>query len=118
MGGIDQEQLTAEEKEEQIIKTLNSNNPQAPHNLCQFSFKERLFKVDEQVDHLVFHICIDGNILMKENDDDYINQQDYWSAKKENDDILLKRMNALIEKKESDEYRKLPPYLNSIASAF
>ena len=27
MGGIDQEQLTAEEKEEQVIKTLNSNNP-------------------------------------------------------------------------------------------
>ena len=27
MGGIDQEQLTAEEKDEQIIKTLNSFNP-------------------------------------------------------------------------------------------
>jgi hypothetical protein len=27
MGGIDQEQLTAEEREEQVTKTLNSNNP-------------------------------------------------------------------------------------------
>lgn len=68
-GGIDQEQLTNEEKEEQIIKTLNSNNPQAPHNVCQFSFKERLFKVDDQVDHLVFHVNLDGSILLKDSDD-------------------------------------------------
>ena len=27
MGGIDQEQLTTEQKEEMIIKTLNTNNP-------------------------------------------------------------------------------------------
>ena len=27
LGGIDQEQLTAEEKEQQIIKTLTTNNP-------------------------------------------------------------------------------------------
>ena len=33
MGGADQEQLTTEEKDEQIIKNLNSNNPQAAHNL-------------------------------------------------------------------------------------
>jgi hypothetical protein len=55
MGGIDQEQLTNEQKDEQIIKTLNSNNPQAPHNICQFSFKDRHFKVDDQVEHLYFH---------------------------------------------------------------
>ena len=50
MGGIDQEQLTNEEKEEQIIKTLNTNNPQAPHNLTKYSYKERTFKTDEIVD--------------------------------------------------------------------
>ena len=60
MGGIDQEQLTQEEKDEQMIKSLNSMNPQAAHNICQFSFKERAFKIDDHVDHLVFHIHIDG----------------------------------------------------------
>lgn len=64
MGGIDQEQLTAEEKEEQVIKTLTSHNPQAPHNLCHFSFKERAYKVEDNVDHLVFHVQIDGSILL------------------------------------------------------
>jgi hypothetical protein len=47
MGGIDQEQLTNEQKDEQIFKVLNSNNPQAPHNICQFSFKDRNFKVED-----------------------------------------------------------------------
>jgi dynein intermediate chain 1 len=69
MGGIDQEQLTAEEKEEQIIKSLTSHNPQAPHNLCYFSFKDRAFKVEEQVDNLVFHFQIDGRILLKESEE-------------------------------------------------
>ena len=69
MNGIDQEQLTAEEKDEVIVKTLTSFNPQAAHNLCYFSFKDRVFKVDEQVEHLVFHIQIDGNILLKDSEE-------------------------------------------------
>ena len=50
LGGIDQEDISAEEKEEQVIKTLNTNNPQAPHNLTKFSYKERLYRTDEFVD--------------------------------------------------------------------
>jgi len=45
--GFDQIQLTAEEKDEQVIKNLSSLNPQAAHNLVQFSFKDRSFKVDD-----------------------------------------------------------------------
>jgi hypothetical protein len=50
MGSNDQEQLTQEEKDEQIIKTLNTNNPQAAHNLTKFSYKERVYRTDELVD--------------------------------------------------------------------
>ena len=42
----DREILPPEKLEENIIKTLTSNNPNAPHNLVQFSFKDRNFKVD------------------------------------------------------------------------
>jgi hypothetical protein len=80
MNGIDQEQLTAEEKEEQIIKNLTSHNPQAPHNLCYFSFKERTFKVDEQVDNLVFHVQIDGSILLRESEEAQL-QAEYKDTK-------------------------------------
>jgi len=32
--GIDQLQLTQEEKDETVIKTLTANNPHAAHNIC------------------------------------------------------------------------------------
>lgn len=55
MGGIDQEQLTAEQKEKQIFKKLTSANPQAPLNICEFSLKERTFKLKDRVDQMYFH---------------------------------------------------------------
>ena len=106
MGGIDQEQLTTEEKEEQIIKTLKANNPRAPHNICSFSFKDRTWKVDDQVDHLVFHVNIDGNILLKDSDD-FRDQDDYWENKKRMNQILLENMNKAIKEEFSDDPRKL-----------
>jgi ABC-type uncharacterized transport system ATPase subunit len=54
--GIEQEQLTTEEKDASIFKTLSSNNPLAPHNLTKYSFKDRIFKTEDSVDHLVFHV--------------------------------------------------------------
>jgi hypothetical protein len=95
MGGIDQEQLTAEEKEEQIIKNLNSNNPQAAHNLVQFSFKDRVYKTEQNVDHMVFHINMDGCILQNESDD-YRDQQDYLDNKKTLEKQLLANMNSEV----------------------
>ena len=49
-----------------IFKVLNSNNPQAPHNLTKFSFKDRCFKTEDIVDQLVFHYSVDGNILLQD----------------------------------------------------
>lgn len=43
-------QLTQEEKEEVIPKSLNDKNPQAPHNVTEFSYKERVFKKNELVE--------------------------------------------------------------------
>lgn len=67
--GIDQLQLTQEEKDESVIKTLTANNPQAPHNISQYSFKDRHFKVEDQVDMLTFHHSFEGNIMLKESDE-------------------------------------------------
>ena len=55
MAGIDQEQLTAEEREANIIKTLCANNPQSAHNTTKFSYKDRNFKTDDIVEHMIFH---------------------------------------------------------------
>jgi hypothetical protein len=67
--GIDQVQLTQEEKDESVIKTLCANNPQAPHNICTYSFKDRVYKVDDNVDMLTFHHSFDGNLMKKETEE-------------------------------------------------
>ena len=95
MGGIDQEQLTNEQKDEVKIKTLSSSNPQAPHNICQFSFKDRAYRIDDQVENLYFHVQMDGSILMRDGDD-FKDQDDYWDQKKKNNQKLLNTMNAAI----------------------
>jgi dynein intermediate chain 1 len=67
--GNEQEDLTQEQKEENIYKKLTSNNPQAPLNVTKFSYKERLFKTEDVVEQLVFHYSCDGDILVLESDE-------------------------------------------------
>ena len=61
--------LTAEQKEELIFKDLTARNPQAPHNLCQFSFKDRIYKLADQVDQIQFHHQLEGCILLKDSEE-------------------------------------------------
>ena len=58
------------------------NNPRAPHNITQFSYKERCYKRDEQVDQLVIHSAIDATILKKESPEE-LSQQEILQRKKE-----------------------------------
>jgi len=51
-----------------------------------------VFKVDDQVDHLVFHVNIDGSILLKDSDDAR-DQDDYWDNKNRMNQDLLAKMN-------------------------
>merc|ERR1719181_2496674 len=63
----DQLQLSPEELEKEVPpRVLYPSNPRAPHNITCFSFKDRAFKRDDQVDHCVFHFQMDGAILLKD----------------------------------------------------
>lgn len=103
MGGLDQEQLTAEEKEEKLIKSLNANNPQAPHNFTQFSYKERCMKKDETVEHMVTHFALDGDILLKDCDEAR-DQDEFWENKKTVEQAKLDTINVAIK----EEFGKDP----------
>mmetsp|Transcript_18059 Transcript_18059/g.30807 ORF Transcript_18059/g.30807 Transcript_18059/m.30807 type:complete len:100 (+) Transcript_18059:174-473(+) len=84
------------------MKTLNSNNPQAPHNLCYFSFKERIFKGQEDyVDQLVFHLQIDGSIILKDSEE-ASNQNEYKENKEQMNKKLLQEMNKAIQDHENE----------------
>ena len=47
------------------------------------------------MDHLVFHLQTDGNILLKDSDDGR-EQEDYWDDKKRIDAKLLANMNKEV----------------------
>ena len=78
-----------------MIKTLTSDNPQAPHNICQFSFKDRNYKVEDQVDMLHFHYHVEGNIMLKESED-AMDQESFWDDKKRMNQKLLENVNSVI----------------------
>ena len=94
--GIDQLQLTQEEKDEMIIKTLTADNPQAPHNVCQYSFKDRHYKVEDQVDMLTFHYNFEGNIMLKDSDE-AMDQDNLWEDKQRMNKRLLENVNKVIK---------------------
>ena len=62
--GYEQEQLTEEEKKEPIYKSLIALNPQAAHNIMQFSFKERKFIRMDESNHIVTHYQIEGDQIL------------------------------------------------------
>jgi dynein intermediate chain 1 len=63
----DQMQLSPEELEKEVPpRVLYPSNPRAAHNITYFSYKERQFKRDDQVDQCVFHFQMDGAILLKD----------------------------------------------------
>jgi hypothetical protein len=96
LGGIDQEQLTAEEKEENVFKTLTSENPQAPHNLTKFSYKDHQYKTEDIVEQMVFHFQFDGDILIKDSDE-ATDQDEFWENKKRTETGLLDNINREIK---------------------
>lgn len=92
----DQEDLTEKEKEEEIFKVLTSKNPQAPHNITKFSWKERVFKTEDIVDQIVFHYSVEGNVLLQESEEAR-NQEEFLEQKKATDTKLLNNINKAIK---------------------
>ncbi|KAF4704976.1 alkB, alkylation repair 4, partial [Perkinsus olseni] len=57
----DQLDLTPEELEKEVPpRVLHPHDPHAPDNMTQFSFKDRVYKPDNQVDHTAWHLAVDG----------------------------------------------------------
>jgi hypothetical protein len=117
LAGIDQEQLTAEERDATIIKTLTSNNPQAAHNTTKFSYKDRNFKTDDIVEHMVFHFMFDGHVVAKDSDEAR-DIEEYWDNKKRNNQGLLDKINVAVKEEFGKDPCKLYLFLIKIYSGW
>jgi dynein intermediate chain 1, axonemal len=102
---IDQEALTAEEKAVNIIRTLNANNPQSAHNTTKFSYKDRNFKTDDIVEHMVFHFQFDGHVIAKDSDEAR-DQEEVWDNKKRTNQSLLDKINVAVKEEFGKDPRK------------
>lgn len=101
---IDHISLNTEQREEVITKALNSNNPCAPHNMTQYSHKEKLFKKDELVDQMVLHFSLENDIIQIDSDE-HRDQEDFWDIKFQRNRELLDFVNQGIRDEEYASYR-------------
>merc|ERR1712151_341040 len=115
--GEDQLMLSPEELDKEVPpRILYPNNPRAPHNITQFSFKDKLFKKDDHVDQCVFHFVMDGTILLKDSPEaeDQIEIQD----KKEQEQIQRDKEEAIDEDFDPPEDEKENPSKNPLRNQF
>ncbi len=86
---------------------LYPNNPQAPHNVTQFSYRERAYKKDDQVEQMVVHLSMDATILKKDSPEE-INQQEILKRKKEEQEKrdAAEAVDVEIEEYEGEEAKK------------
>lgn len=63
--------LTDEQLNEEITRVITANDPNIPNNVTKYNYKDRSFKQDPEgpMDHLAFHLQIDGCALHKESED-------------------------------------------------
>jgi dynein intermediate chain 1 len=101
---IDHISLNTEQREEVITKSLNTNNPCAPHNETQYSHKEKIFKKNEMIDQYVLHFSIENDIILKESDE-HRDQEDFWDIKNQRNRQLLDFVNDGIKDEEFASYR-------------
>ncbi|XP_030114067.4 dynein axonemal intermediate chain 1 isoform X2 [Taeniopygia guttata] len=65
----DQLDLTENELEKEVIRTLTANNPHIPQNIVRFSFKERAYKLVDNMDQTAIHFTLNGYLIHKDSDE-------------------------------------------------
>jgi len=113
----DQLQLSPEELDKEVPpRVLYPQNPRAPHNITRFSYKERTFKRDDQVDQAVFHFSMDGQILLKDSPD--AQEQSEFQDKKDEEMRNRGTNNDDDEDIETPEDPKEMPVKNPLRNQF
>jgi len=101
----DQLPLTPEELEEEVPpRVLYPHNPQAYHNITTFSYKDQHFKRDDQVDHVVTNLSLDGCIFLKDSPEQ-VEQDELLQRKKAEADkqAAAEEVDVEIEEYEGEE---------------
>mmetsp|Transcript_9774 Transcript_9774/g.20689 ORF Transcript_9774/g.20689 Transcript_9774/m.20689 type:complete len:674 (-) Transcript_9774:169-2190(-) len=97
-------------------RVLYPVNPRAAHNITQFSFKDRAYKKDDQVDQVVFHFSMDGTILLKDSPE--AQDQQEIEDKKEIEQNRREKEEAVEEDFDPPDNEKELPTKNPLRNQF
>ncbi|NXO20993.1 DNAI1 protein, partial [Cisticola juncidis] len=53
----------------EVIRTLTANNPHIPQDIVRFSFKERAYKLVDDMDQTAIHFTLNGYLVPKDSDE-------------------------------------------------
>ncbi|NXR59428.1 DNAI1 protein, partial [Rhadina sibilatrix] len=65
----DQLELTEAELKMEVTRTLTANNPHIPQDIVRFSFKERAYKLVDDMDQTAIHFTLNGYLVHKDSDE-------------------------------------------------
>jgi len=65
----EQLQLSDKDLNEELTVVLRANNPEAPHNIVRFSYKDRIYNKDATVEQTATHFSMEGNLLHSSSDE-------------------------------------------------
>lgn len=103
-------QLTEEQLEEEHTRVLTANDPNVPNNITKYNYKEKAYKQDPEgpMDHLVFHLQLDGCSLHKESEEAQQQQQYEETKKMELDRLKKEAQQEALEAGEEDIEAEAP----------
>ncbi|XP_039560428.1 dynein intermediate chain 1, axonemal [Passer montanus] len=65
----DQLELTEAELKQDVTRTLTADNPHIPQNIVRFNFKERAYKLVDDMDQTAVHLTLNGYLIHKDSDE-------------------------------------------------
>lgn len=96
--------LTEEQLDEEFTRVLTANDPNVPNNITKYNYKEKAYKQDPEgpMDHLAFHLQMDGSALHKDSEDAVQQQQQEETKKMEMDRLKKEALQEALEAGEDD----------------
>ena len=102
--------LTEEQLEEEFTRVLTANDNNVPNNITKYNYKEKAYKQDPEgpMDHLAFHLQMNGCALHKDSEDAIQQQQHEDTKKMEMDRIKKEAIQEALEAGEDDVEAEVP----------
>ena len=102
--------LSEAKLEEEITRVLTANDPNVPNNVTKYNYKDKAYKQDPEgpMDHLAFHLQMDGCLLFKEGEDAQTQQQQEETQKMEADRQRKEAAQEALEAGEEDIEAEAP----------